>query len=271
VKMIFAVSTQVFEKEILSEDHLTLFKRLGFDDIEIFLTLPHFDWRDARYVAAMHTAIKKTGLSVCGVHAPWMPGMDIASLEDEERKTSVMNVKMAVDLLQRLGGHILVVHPGAALGTSDDIAAKLKRSQESLSAVAKYCQERGVRIALENPPTNELGGDPERLRSLYDCLPQENIQACFDTGHAHIAGGLELWRSMAKEIVYVHLHDNNGVEDQHVPPGMGRIDWEVFFQLLRESRFQGIVSLELSPIRNAVDVLLTSREWFRTMSNKYGL
>jgi sugar phosphate isomerase/epimerase len=269
--MLFAVSTQVFENDVVSQHHLELFKECGFDHVEIFLNKPHFDWSDSAYVNSMHAAIERLGLSVCGVHAPWMPSADIASLDNQEREHSIRDVKMAVDLLHRLGGRVLVIHPGAALKQSDDVDSKIATSQRSLREVAHYCHPKGIKIALENPPDYELCGDPERLLVLYQSLAGSGIDACFDTGHANIVGGIELWRRTAQEKIYIHLHDNDGVHDYHIPPGSGSFPWKAFFGLITASTFQGIVSLELSPAQDTEGVLRASKKWFEEMKEKHDL
>ncbi len=260
--MLLTVSTQVFENDVLSESHLELFKECGYNSIEIFLTKPHFDWHDSSYVRAMHSAMQRLGLSVSGVHSPWMPGADIASLDSQERQNSVANAKKAADLLHLVGGEVLVIHPGAALKGDEDITAKTAICRDSLLDISHYCKLKGIQVALENPPKYELCGEIDKLLALYDSLSQSHIQACFDTGHANIAGGLELWRLTAQEKVYIHLHDNDGVNDSHLPPGDGNLRWEAFFALLKESKFKGIICLELSPTQRTAEVLRKSRVWF---------
>ncbi|MCG8605412.1 sugar phosphate isomerase/epimerase [bacterium] len=269
--MLFAVSTQVFENDVVSQHHLELFKECGFDRIEIFLNKPHFDWSDSVYVNSMQNALKRLGISVCGVHAPWMPTADIASLDSQERENSIRDVKSAADLLHRLGGQVLVIHPGAALKGEDDLAEKMAISRESLMQIAHYCQPKELKVALENPPNYELCGEPEQLLQLYQSLTASAIDACFDTGHANIAGGIDLWRRTRQEKIYVHLHDNDGVHDSHIPAGSGCFEWDVFFQQLKADIFQGIVSLELSPTEDTERVLLASKKWFAEMKEKHDL
>jgi sugar phosphate isomerase/epimerase len=50
---------------------------------------------------------------------------------------------------------------------------------------------------------------------------------CFDIGHAHIGDGvlpsLELMREF---LVTSHIHDNNGLKDEHLLPYEGTIEWK---------------------------------------------
>jgi sugar phosphate isomerase/epimerase len=44
----------------------------------------------------------------------------------------------------------------------------------------------------------------------------------------------------------IHAHDNGGVEDNHSPPGDGKIDWEKFIRNPTEVRFRGAFILEMA-------------------------
>ena len=44
----------------------------------------------------------------------------------------------------------------------------------------------------------------------------------------------------------IHAHDNNGTNDDHLPPGDGKINWDEFLRDLVEFRFRGAFILELA-------------------------
>jgi sugar phosphate isomerase/epimerase len=44
----------------------------------------------------------------------------------------------------------------------------------------------------------------------------------------------------------IHAHDNGGADDNHLPPGDGKIDWEKFLRDLIEVRFRGAFILEMA-------------------------
>ncbi|MEM1826897.1 MAG: TIM barrel protein, partial [Desulfurococcaceae archaeon] len=50
---------------------------------------------------------------------------------------------------------------------------------------------------------------------------------CFDVGHAHVNGYnlLEFYKYIRNYLGVVHLHDNDGTKDQHLPPYSGSVDW----------------------------------------------
>ena len=72
---------------------------------------------------------------------------------------------------------------------------------------------------------------------------------CCDTGHAHLAGeGPAAYvRACADRLIGVHWHDSSGGEDDHLFPGLGVIDWEVFFAALREVGYTAPITVEALP------------------------
>ncbi len=44
----------------------------------------------------------------------------------------------------------------------------------------------------------------------------------------------------------LHVHDNRGNGDEHLPPGDGAIDWEKLMRELIAVRFRGTLILELA-------------------------
>jgi len=73
----------------------------------------------------------------------------------------------------------------------------------------------------------------------------------FDIGHAHLAEfpeeeRLEKSFSPLKELVSsVHLHDNHGEKDEHLPPYDGSIRWPEAIELLKPAAENGDLPLIL--------------------------
>jgi sugar phosphate isomerase/epimerase len=82
-------------------------------------------------------------------------------------------------------------------------------------------------------------GDPTYLRAFVDETRLTGLRFNFDIGHAHLADGPEEERleknfSPLRELVVgVHLHDNHGEKDEHLPPYDGTINWEKAVPLLK--------------------------------------
>jgi len=68
--------------------------------------------------------------------------------------------------------------------------------------------------------------NPEILLKLIESIGSPKIRCCLDVGHAYCNSTVPLknWIDvLGKHIGYVHLHDNLGKSDQHLPLGEGNI------------------------------------------------
>lgn len=257
------VSTQLFGQSLLTEDHLRLIRNVGFQLLEIFAAPGHFEWQDRDYVAYMAKIIRELGMGVYSLHAPWAPGQDIAAVELSQRQASIGAVFKAVDALTVLGGQVLVLHPGATPSGTMSSAEQLALSRESIAAVAAYCASQDVLVALENPPPYELAGATVEMQALYrHFAPNPTLQACFDTGHAHITPeGVMSITEIPKDILLVHLSDNAGESDDHLMPGSGSIAWSTFLALLQQRGFDACLMLELTDMPHPDQVLANGWTW----------
>jgi len=102
----------------------------------------------------------------------------------------------------------------------------------------------GVRVALENLEEP----DPELMIDLVDRVDHEYLGLCLDTGHANIFSDLKFsqWvERMGRRLMHIHIHDNNGDVDSHLPIGAGNIDFKDLFDAVRRIVPQAAVSLEV--------------------------
>ena len=53
----------------------------------------------------------------------------------------------------------------------------------------------------------------------------------------------------------VHIHGNDGQNDQHLLPYFGKLDWEAFGRAWRDIGFDGVFSFECAPPTKLPDVL----------------
>jgi sugar phosphate isomerase/epimerase len=81
-------------------------------------------------------------------------------------------------------------------------------------------------------------GDPAYLRAFVDETRLTGLRFNFDIGHAHLAELPEDERlensflPLRDLVSSVHLHDNHGDKDEHLPPFDGTIDWRAAIKLL---------------------------------------
>ena len=66
---------------------------------------------------------------------------------------------------------------------------------------------------------------------------------------------------MAPWLFELHLHDNLGIEDDHLPIGGGKIEFGEFFERLRELGLNPVYTLEAHSEKDALTSLANLRKF----------
>lgn len=230
--MEFGLSTYLFVSDRLASHHLDQILHAGIKTIEIFAARQHFDYQDKNHVRDAALWFEDHDLTLHSLHAPLYADLDwgrsgslpisITHLQRGKRIESMEEIKRAIEVAELMPFRFLVLHMGAS-GEEYDIA-KLDAAMTSIEHLKIFAKERGAQILLENIP-NELS-TPERLLQFISYSRMEDLKLCFDTGHAHMAGGAHhAFQIMRDRIASTHVHDNHGEKDDHLFPFDGSIDW----------------------------------------------
>ena len=101
-------------------------------------------------------------------------------------------------------------------------------------------------------------GDANNLKENYDMIKSDYKTICMDTGHINeiVCFGAptvpETIRILGKDITLLHLHDNEGNYDSHLPPYLmskNNVNWEETFDALDEIGYNGVYNYELNLAR----------------------
>jgi len=107
----------------------------------------------------------------------------------------------------------------------------IDNSLDTWSWLAGGLVEQGSRLMLENVYEDE----PQDIRIILEGLKSQNVGFCLDAGHLFAFGNSELvqWlEGLGSYIGQLHLHDNHGRNDEHLPLGQGNIDFKHLFAYL---------------------------------------
>ncbi|MGD8240064.1 MAG: sugar phosphate isomerase/epimerase family protein [Armatimonadota bacterium] len=187
--------------------------------------------------------------------------MDLKLADDDEsvRGKSEAVLAQHLRLAGRLGVGTVVVHPGA--GSNADPELVRERLVQSLGRLLPVAQEAGVRVAVENMMKKTFGVQPADLVALAEAVDPRRVGICFDTSHANAVemDSAEGIRACGESLFALHLSDNDGSGDQHMPPYFGTVHWPAVLSALREIRFPGPLTFEVPylsrwprPVRDGV-------------------
>jgi len=226
---------------LLRDKYLPLVLREGINP-EIGITFKALDRFQASDFAEVAKALRDAGLSVT-IHGPFMdlrPG----ALDPMIRKVTIDRLKQMFDLAPYFRPRSIVCHPSFDeryyVSTEEEW---LQNSVDTWKRFAGVAADMGARIALENIYEKE----PRQLHRLLTALDSPHIRFCFDTGHfnAFSRAPLEEWlERMGPFIGQLHIHDNHGASDEHLPVGEGNFPFPVFLKYLRDRGLRPIVTVE---------------------------
>jgi sugar phosphate isomerase/epimerase len=195
--------------------------------------------------------IEAGGFKIHSAHGCWgsqrirADRVDLGGLEPSVRSASLDDLRHCVDWLSSAGGSCLVIHPG---GLSDPVSFQARRHAliQGLSLLADHASGTGVTICVENmPPGVYPGSRMQDLMEIIEELNRPEVGLALDTGHANLSSSVST-ESLASgsQLRTTHVHDNEGRQDNHLPPGQGTIDWVEWVATLDAIDYRGPIVLE---------------------------
>jgi sugar phosphate isomerase/epimerase len=216
----------------------------GFDFVELLLDGPYARERIEDRIEEMRAVLETAGVDVV-VHLPFAvdPGSPFAPV----REGAVAELVAGMDLAAALGAEPVVFHPSSdAWELGWDEPETRAFVHESVDELVPAARERGLEPCLENVVSSYYVA--ERFPELLARYPAASMT--FDTSHALLSGMDEsaqaaFCREHADRIGHLHLVDTRGGSDEHLPVGMGRIDFETVLGGLAAAGWSGTATLEV--------------------------
>ncbi len=252
--MLKAVSTYLYVKERLHPGILDGLARSGVQAIEIFAARQHLDYANRKaHVKEIAEWFRGSGVPLNSVHSPlyadyeWgragAPPINLASTDRAGLVDAMDEVKRALEIAEQIPFRFLVQHLG--LPNESFSEKKFESAMTSIEHLRAFAKPLGVRLLLENIP-NELS-TPDRLVEMIHTAHFDDVGICFDFGHAHMMSSVrEAFEVVRKLVRSTHVHDNAKLQDSHLWPGQGTIDWKEAMELLRSAPQTPPLMLELA-------------------------
>ncbi|MHC2993907.1 MAG: sugar phosphate isomerase/epimerase [Candidatus Atribacteria bacterium] len=248
--MELGLSSFLFEDYKL-ESKLSLLKEAGIKYIEVKPKEGHFDFQDPKYLEEMAREFKKNGIKVKSMHVP-TNGVDISLIEEYDRVWSIREVEKTILALIRLEGEIIVIHPGSKIKDEKERKRRREKSEQSLEEILKFCEQWGIKIALENTLPGKTGDSISEILEIVKKFNSKNLGICLDTGHCNITsslynhdGVIECLKEIKDYLCHLHIHDNFGKSDDHYLPFEGNINWKEFTRVLKKIEYKGVFMFEI--------------------------
>ncbi len=197
------------------------------------LRLPDIEKELSEYLASHELLIQ--------VHAP-LSDVNIAAASPLVHDAVVKEMVLAMESASNLGVEVMTLHPGFRTPLYRRPEQVRRRTHDTLKILEKEALDRGITLALENMPLTfiTVGREPWELDEMTEGL---DIMWCFDVGHANTTGTIDDFLKRKDRFANIHIHDNMGKDDEHLPLGEGNTDWKKVFGAL--SGYSGNMVLEM--------------------------
>jgi len=247
------LSTHLLVDGLLDDAGLDALAVSGYPVVEAWLAEPHVPWKDTRALGKFSARLESRGLRAGSVHLPFYPSVpelrghgakwSLIDSATKGRKDALEGATEGLHAAATLGASCAVLHLGWQKDAWDGDQGRW--AAEGVASLLETARQVGVTLLLENIISE--GTRAARLVSLLDEVdPERAAGVCLDLGHAHVEGDvLAQLEAALPRLRHLHIHDNDGHKDAHLPPGEGSIPWESVLGRLQEFGYQGLAALEL--------------------------
>lgn len=208
---------------------------------------------------AVKDVIGSTGLGIT-VHAPYAD-LNLATLNYPIWKESIRQVCACVEKASNFTDRV-TIHPGYMSPVGKLMPDKVWEHQKTaLKEIGSCATEYNVLVCLENMigVREFLCQSPDELLGMTDDIP--GIGITLDFGHANTVGQIRNFQKIIGSVHHIHIHDNHGSHDEHLPLGHGTIDWGSIGKAISRT-YSGRIVIEGRSLEEAAISLKTFRRCF---------
>ena len=158
------------------------------------------------------------------IHAPFFD-LNPGALDPLIRQVTFQRLSQALSVASRFNAHLMIIHPGFDKWRYPNLdQVWLAHAKDFFPPLLEQAAACGCRLAIENIYEET----PDTLVQLVEEIDSEWFGHCFDAGHWHLFGRrpmAEWLDEINSRLFHLHLHDNHGRADDHLPVGDGTIDF----------------------------------------------
>lgn len=253
-------------------EQLAAFKTAGFAAIDfgLYAFYPGMDIKEGKYndffarpideLRAFFTPYKQAAID-CGIEIGLMhavfPAFQPCGDAFNAYHRDVM--KKNVELCGFFGCKYLVVHPFTVRDrlVGGGFEAEYAVNMELYQSLMPLAKQHDVILCLENMFHRDgqkcVNGSCSHaleaktyIDELNKLAGEERFGFCFDCGHANLCGEnvYDFVHILGNRIKALHLHDNQGFNDDHLQPYTGMMRWDYLLAALREIGYTGGLNFE---------------------------
>lgn len=199
-------------------------------NVEIYLSARELDRTPPAQFSQLSKTLADEGLK-CTIHGPFLD-LSPGAIDQKVRDLTVSRYLQMIGICHIFNPRVLVLHHGYDRWRYESHKEEwLENNIETHKLVMESAKGLDTVVAMENIFEEE----PELILRTLQAVNHPRLKTCFDTGHFLMFSKvtLEEWMSaLGGYLGQLHLHDNQGLDDEHLAIGQGKFPWKLFFSLL---------------------------------------
>lgn len=228
--MKYVECVQNANKNVTPKETINAIKNAGFDGV--FVQWYHKNWETSKEEQLNYC--KKLNLKILFAHLGYT-GINNLWLEGSAGEELVNGYLQDLDDCRKNDINLVIMH----LCSKENPPKPNELGVNRLKTIVEYAEKLNIKIAFENNRTSGY------LEYVFNNIKNENIGICLDSGHYHCHFKDDFnWNMFKDKILAVHIHDNNGEEDEHLLPFDGNLNFKNFFDKLKKTNYNGPLTLE---------------------------
>lgn len=197
--------------------------------------------------------LDKNGMKVWSIHMPFRDGMDMALLDEAQRRQVVDRHLELMPYVALLKPQVMLFHPGGSNISAGNRQAQRAQFVKSAVELRDAAKQYGCIIVIENmlrkpkPEGMELTlcSSLEDMKVNIAALPQD-IYVAIDVNHAERPQDYIAYFGERVRSLHISDCDKAGLSDCHFLPGKGTLDFVAILAALNQSaKYKGVFMYEL--------------------------
>lgn len=201
------------------------------------------------YAKKLREHLDEVGIICNQAHAPFSFKY---GLENNIAERKYLWMIHALESASILGARNIVVH---SVTVPEGVNFE-EYNVEYYKSFIPYCEKFGIHVAVENLFYRDIKrkrltgklGSPVELNSIVEKINSPWIVACVDIGHAALTGyePEDFIKKMNPSVLKaLHVQDNDYLDDRHILPYTGELNWEAIMESLKKAEYDGDLTFEI--------------------------
>jgi len=218
-------------------------REIGFDTIDIFADPLEIDIKERKLIKDVCREQELPIISVCCV------ALGIADFNQVVRQFHADRIEAYLDFVYELEAKNLLLVLGEYIWQQEVIkpADQWAWAVEQVRLLGNYAASLGVEIALELEPFKlSIVNTLDKMKKFVEDVDCPAVKANLDISHLSLAGTpASAIAGLKDRIAHIHFSDCDGTVHGDLPPGRGVVDFLPYLRAVKETGFDGTLSIEL--------------------------